>query len=99
MWENLEFVWRGLEAISAWDIDALLRLYDPDVELLPLTGTAWRRRILAAIVAYGPRCRTASACGPVPTTSLLVGKTPSMFSSDLGPAHISLDLGCPNGKR
>ena len=25
--------------MSAWDVDALLRLYDPDVEFLPLTGT------------------------------------------------------------
>jgi ketosteroid isomerase-like protein len=25
--------------MSAWDIDALLRLYDADVEFLPLTGT------------------------------------------------------------
>ena len=25
--------------MAAWDVDALLRLYDPDVEFLPLTGT------------------------------------------------------------
>lgn len=25
--------------MRAWDVDALLRLYDPDVEFLPLTGT------------------------------------------------------------
>jgi ketosteroid isomerase-like protein len=37
--ENVELVRRSFEAISAWDIDALLRLYDQDVEFLPLTGT------------------------------------------------------------
>ena len=37
--DNVELVKRSFEAISAWDVDALLRLYDPDVELLPLTGT------------------------------------------------------------
>jgi uncharacterized protein len=37
--ENVELVRRSFVAISAWDIDALLRLYDPDVEFLPLTGT------------------------------------------------------------
>jgi uncharacterized protein len=37
--DNVELVKRSFEAISAWDVDGLLRLYDPDVELLPLTGT------------------------------------------------------------
>jgi ketosteroid isomerase-like protein len=37
--ENVELVRRSFEAISVWDIDALLRLYDQDVEFLPLTGT------------------------------------------------------------
>jgi len=37
--ENVELVRRSFEAMSAWDVDALLRLYDPDVEYLPLTGT------------------------------------------------------------
>ena len=37
--ENVELVRRSFEAISAWDVDALLRLYHPDVEFLPLTGT------------------------------------------------------------
>ena len=39
MSESVELIRRSFEAISAWDIDALLRLYDPDVEFLPLTGT------------------------------------------------------------
>ena len=39
MSENVELVKRSFEAMSAWDIDALLRLYDRDVEFLPLTGT------------------------------------------------------------
>ena len=39
MSDNVELVKRSFEAISAWDVDTLLRLYDPDVELLPLTGT------------------------------------------------------------
>lgn len=39
MSDNVELVKRSFEAISAWDVDGLLRLYDPDVELLPLTGT------------------------------------------------------------
>jgi ketosteroid isomerase-like protein len=39
MSENVELVRRSFEAMSAWDVDALLRLYDPDVEFLPLTGT------------------------------------------------------------
>jgi ketosteroid isomerase-like protein len=37
--ENVELVRRSFEAISAWDLDALPGLYDPDVEFLPLTGT------------------------------------------------------------
>jgi ketosteroid isomerase-like protein len=37
--ENVELVRKSFEAMSAWDVDALLRLYDPDVEFLPLTGT------------------------------------------------------------
>jgi ketosteroid isomerase-like protein len=37
--DNVELVKKSFEAISAWDVDGLLRLYDPDVELLPLTGT------------------------------------------------------------
>jgi uncharacterized protein len=37
--QNIELVKRSFEAISAWDIDTLLELYDPDVALLPLTGT------------------------------------------------------------
>jgi ketosteroid isomerase-like protein len=36
---NVELVRRSFEAMRAWDVDALLRLYDPDVEYLPLTGT------------------------------------------------------------
>jgi uncharacterized protein len=39
MSENVELVRRTFEAMSAWDVDGLLRLYDPDVEFLPLTGT------------------------------------------------------------
>jgi uncharacterized protein len=37
--ENVELVRRSFEAMRAWDVEALLRLYDPDVEFLPLTGT------------------------------------------------------------
>jgi ketosteroid isomerase-like protein len=37
--ENVELVRRSFEAMCAWDVDALLDLYDPDVEFLPLTGT------------------------------------------------------------
>jgi ketosteroid isomerase-like protein len=37
--ENVELVRKSFEAMSAWDVDALLRLYDPDVQFLPLTGT------------------------------------------------------------
>jgi ketosteroid isomerase-like protein len=39
MSENVELVRGSFEAMRAWDIDALLRLYDVDVEFLPLTGT------------------------------------------------------------
>jgi ketosteroid isomerase-like protein len=37
--ENVDLVRRSFEAMSAWDVDTLLRLYDPEVEFLPLTGT------------------------------------------------------------
>ena len=37
--ENVEIVRRSFEAIAQDDIEALLRLYDDDVEFLPLTGT------------------------------------------------------------
>jgi ketosteroid isomerase-like protein len=36
---NVALVKRSFEAMRAWDVEALLRLYDPDVEFLPLTGT------------------------------------------------------------
>ena len=36
---NIALVKRSFEAMAAWDVDALLRLYDTDVEFLPLTGT------------------------------------------------------------
>ena len=39
MSERIELVKRSFEAMSAWDVDGLLDLYDPDVEFLPLTGT------------------------------------------------------------
>jgi ketosteroid isomerase-like protein len=39
MSEKVDLVRRSFEAMSAWDVDALLRLYDRDVEFLPLTGT------------------------------------------------------------
>ena len=39
MSEAAELVRRSFEAMAAWDVDALLRIYDPDVEFLPLTGT------------------------------------------------------------
>jgi ketosteroid isomerase-like protein len=39
MSDNVAVVRRTLEAICAWDVDTLLELYDPDVQLLPLTGT------------------------------------------------------------
>jgi len=37
--ENVEVVRLTFEAIGRWDIDALLELYDPEIEYLPLTGT------------------------------------------------------------
>jgi ketosteroid isomerase-like protein len=37
--DNVELVRRSFEAMRAWDVDALLRLYDPRIEYLPLTGT------------------------------------------------------------
>ena len=37
--ENVEIVRRSFDAIGDADLDALLRLYDPAVEFLPLTGT------------------------------------------------------------
>jgi ketosteroid isomerase-like protein len=39
MSENVALVRRSFEAMAAWDVDALLRLYATDVEFLPLTGT------------------------------------------------------------
>ena len=39
MANNVELVRKSFEAMSAWDVEALLRLYDADVEFLPLTGT------------------------------------------------------------
>ncbi len=37
--ENVEIVRRSFDAIGSNDVDALLSLYDPAVEFLPLTGT------------------------------------------------------------
>jgi ketosteroid isomerase-like protein len=39
MSDNVALVRRSFEAMAAWDVDALLRLYATDVEFLPLTGT------------------------------------------------------------
>jgi ketosteroid isomerase-like protein len=39
MSDSVALVRRSLEAICAWDVDTLLELYAPDVEMLPLTGT------------------------------------------------------------
>jgi ketosteroid isomerase-like protein len=37
--ENVEIVRSAFDAIRRRDIEALLRLYDPHIEFLPLTGT------------------------------------------------------------
>jgi ketosteroid isomerase-like protein len=37
--DNAEIVRRNFEAICARDVDALIRLYHPDAEFRPLTGT------------------------------------------------------------
>ena len=37
--ENVEIVRRTFESIRRWDIDALLELYDAEIDFLPLTGT------------------------------------------------------------
>ena len=39
MSENVELVKRCFQAVRAWDMDTLLRVYDAEVELMPLTGT------------------------------------------------------------
>jgi uncharacterized protein len=37
--ENVEIVRKSFDAIGRGDLDALLELYDPDIEFKPLTGT------------------------------------------------------------
>jgi ketosteroid isomerase-like protein len=37
--ENVELVKQSFEAIRAWDIEGLLRLYHPEIKFMPLTGT------------------------------------------------------------
>jgi ketosteroid isomerase-like protein len=37
--ENAKVARQTFEAISRWDVDTLLELYDPEIEYLPLTGT------------------------------------------------------------
>jgi ketosteroid isomerase-like protein len=37
--DNVELVKRSFAAMRAWDIDALIQLYHPDVVFLPMTGT------------------------------------------------------------
>jgi ketosteroid isomerase-like protein len=39
MSDNVALVRRSFEAMRVWDVDTLVRLYDPDVAFLPLTGT------------------------------------------------------------
>ena len=39
MSDNVALVMRSFEAMCARDVDALLQLYHPDVQFLPLTGT------------------------------------------------------------
>jgi ketosteroid isomerase-like protein len=37
--DNVDLVKRSFEAMRAWDVDTLVRLYHPEVRFLPLTGT------------------------------------------------------------
>jgi ketosteroid isomerase-like protein len=37
--DNVDLIRRCFAAMGAWDVEQLLTLYHPDVELLPLTGT------------------------------------------------------------
>jgi ketosteroid isomerase-like protein len=37
--DNVDLVRRSFAAMSTWDVEALLPLYHPDIEFLPLTGT------------------------------------------------------------
>jgi ketosteroid isomerase-like protein len=37
--DNVDLVRKSFEAICARDIEALLGLYDPDIQFMPLTGT------------------------------------------------------------
>ena len=46
MSDNVALVMRSFEAMRAWDVDALLQLYHPDVAFLPLTGTPLGERRL-----------------------------------------------------
>lgn len=39
MTDNVDLVRRSFAAVSSWDVEALLTLYDSDAEFLPLTGT------------------------------------------------------------
>lgn len=39
MADNVEVVRKSFDAMRAWDVESLLRLYAPDVEYLPLTRT------------------------------------------------------------
>jgi ketosteroid isomerase-like protein len=37
--DNIDLIRRSFRAMSVWDVDTLLQLYDPDVDFRPLTGT------------------------------------------------------------
>jgi ketosteroid isomerase-like protein len=39
MSDKVALVRRSFEAICTWDVDTLMRLYAPDVQFMPLTGT------------------------------------------------------------
>jgi ketosteroid isomerase-like protein len=63
MSENVELVRRSFEAMSAWDVDALLRLYDPDVEFLPLTEPASRAADTGVMRGYAHTSRRPASSG------------------------------------
>ena len=67
MSENVALVKRSFEAMGAWDVDALVRLYATDVEFLPLTGHG------SATVPWSP---VAAECAVVPVARRAIHPAP-----------------------
>jgi SnoaL-like domain len=82
MSRSVELVRRSFQAMGAWDVDELLRLYAPDVEFLPLTGTLVESggyRGHEGVRAYSRRLASSGMCWSLRVTSTAISAIASWW--------------------